>query len=368
MTDTSVGFQKSGLVRSIAITLAALAIYRLGTWVPLAGVDPNVLLQHAGHSFLGSVRARGSVLALGVMPLLSAAILAEAMMMLWPRMRAWAGTQCGRTELGVGVVIGALLLAALQAYGIATAFEAMPGLVTEAGTGFRVSVIVSLVAGTALVAALASSITHAGVGGGLWVLLAATHVDAFVDDLFGNLMLMAQGAVSGSSILVYLVLSLGTLALAVAVMAALLKATPRLSEPDELIWVPLLAPTLASWTIGAVALLQWLILLPGAPDLAMQITTSALPLLVVLAIAVVILLRRRSFAAEGAPLNVIAAAPVTIALSGLAALCYAGLAFAEGRLHFPNPVSTLVLAAVGLMVLENLRQSQRTSSADPLSS
>ncbi|WP_171946422.1 hypothetical protein [Hyphomicrobium sp. CS1GBMeth3] len=354
--------------KRIAITLAALAIYRLGTWIPLAGVDPNVLVQHAGESFSGSARAHGSILALGVVPLLSAAILAEVAMTLWPKARAWAGTPRGCTRLAVGVVLVALLLAALQAYGIATAFEAMPGLVAEPGGGFHTSTVVSLVAGTALVAALASSVTHAGVGGGLWVLLAATHIDALVNDTLGHLVLMAQGALTGSAVVAHLAISLGALALAVAVLAALIKATPRLSDPDELIWVPLLGSTLAGWVLGAVALLQWLLLPAGAPDLAALVATHALPPLLALAFAVVVLLRRRSLAA-GSSLRVAAAAPVILALSGLLALSYAIPALTSGGLHLPNPASTLVLAAVGLMVLENLRQSsQLTRAADPLSS
>ncbi|MCC6776612.1 MAG: hypothetical protein IT537_08250 [Hyphomicrobiales bacterium] len=363
MTDLAALSRKPDLVRRIGITLAALAIYRAGGWIPLPGVDTLQLHQSAGSGLSGAAAAVTSIMALGVTPLLTALLLAEAAMSLSPDLRRWGSTPPGRTHLGRGVVIGALLLAALQAYGIAAALEAMPGIVMHPGTEFRAGVITSLVGATGLVVWLAHWITRSGIGHGFWVLLAAAHINSFIDPILRQLPLLAQGAVTAGEFWMNVALWIGSLALAVAVLVALVKATPRLSEPEELIWSPLLGFMVVSWLLGGIALLEWLLLPAGVSDLPSLMATYALTPLLVLAIAAVVLLRRRSLAAPDRPLDVAAAAPVIVAIAGLVAITREVPGLVGGSIHLPEPASLLILAAVGLMVLETLRPPQPAAAA-----
>lgn len=362
------GLTNGDLPRRLAVTLAALAIYRAGGRIPLPGVDTAQLTQHlSGGGLSGSAAAMTSIMALGVVPLLTALLLAEAAMCVSPQLRTWGTMPPGRTHLGRGVVIGALLLAALQSYGITMALEAVPGIVTHPGSEFRAGVTTSLIGATGLVVWLAHWITRSGLGSGFWILLAATHVDAFIDPLLAQLPLLAQGAVTAADFWRNLALWAGALALAVAVLAALVKAVPRLSDPEELIWSPLLGFMAASWLLGGVALVPWL-LPAGLPDLPTLVVTYALTPLLVLAVAAVLLLRRRSFATPDRPLNVAAAVPAIAAIAGLMAIARGIPALAGDWLHLPEPASLLILAAVGLMVVQALRHPQPATADDPLPS
>lgn len=370
MTDLAASFpsRNPDLLRRIGLTLLALAIYRAGFWVPLPGIDANALALQISGSDVGSALSRMSLMALGVMPLLSALVLAEAAMIAWPRLRAWGGTASGGPRLRHGVVVVALLMAALQANGIAVALETVAGGVPQPGPAFRIGVMVSLVGATAVVVWLASWITRAGIGHGFWVLLAATHIDASMGDVLGQIPLLVQGAVSGSAVLATLGVWLGSLALAAAVLAALVQAGPRLSDPHELVWAPLLGSTLASWLLGGLALVQWLLPPSGLPDLATALLMHFLAPVLFLAIAIVVLLRRRSLGAPDLPANAVAAAPVIAAVGGLVAAASILPAISGGWGSMPKPTAAVVLAAVGLMIVETLRHAQgRRAPADPSS-
>lgn len=365
MTDLAALSRHPDLLRRVGITLAALAVYRLGLLLPLPGIDVNALAIQAGGS--AAALSRLSVMALGVMPLLSALIIAEAAMIVWPSLRVWAGTPPGAGRFRHAVVAGALLLAALQASGIAVALEGVAGGVPQPGLAFRGGVMVSLVGATAVVVWLASWITRAGIGNGFWVLLAMTHIDALTSDVLGQIPLLAQGVVSGSVVLATLAVWLGSIALATAVLAALVKATPRLSDPHELVWAPLLGSALASWLLGGLALVQWLLPPSGLPDLATVLLAHFLAPLLFLAIAAVVLLRRRSLRTPDLPFDAVAAAPVIVAVGGLVAAASILPAIADGWGYMmPRPTGAVALAAIGLMIFETLRHAQgRSAAADP---
>lgn len=352
MTDLAAPSRNSDLVRRIGITLAALAVFRAGFWIPLPGVDVNAFaVQMSGNP---AALALVSVMALGVMPLLSALILAEAAMIVWPRLRAWASTTAGEASLRHGVVVAALLLAGLQANGIAAALEAVAGVVSQPGLAFRAGVIGSLVGSTAIVVWLASWITRAGIGHRFWVLLAATHLDALADGLRGYLALLAQGGVDAPSGLIGLAFLLATLVIPVAAFAVLTRSAPPLAGPLELAWAAVLGFAAATWMAGGLVLLG-LLALPDVPDLSTSILRNAPTPLLILSLALVFILRRRSLAAGSAPFNVAAAVPAAVVLGALVGIGSLLPSVVPGGAYLPSPAATIVLAAVGLAILERVR-------------
>ncbi len=122
--------------RRLGVTLAALAVFRLGSYLPVPGVAPEVVAEVARHG--GNAIGRMSLFALGVMPLLNALILTELLKLAAPSVRRWeqAPRNAGTFRY---VVIGlALLLALAQGLGVARGLEGVTRLVAGAGAEFRV--------------------------------------------------------------------------------------------------------------------------------------------------------------------------------------------------------------------------------------
>lgn len=297
-----------------------------------------------------------SIMALGVLPLLTALLLAELAMTLSRRLRRRAETPRGAVSLWRYVVVGALLLTTIQSHGIVTAFEALPGLVTQPGITFRAGVTASFIGATMLVVWLAQGITRSGVGSGFWVLLAASHVDAFFDPFILQLPLLAQGAVTPATLLASLALWLGFTALAASLFAAFTKAAPRLSSAEELVWTPLLAGIIVAIVLSALSLVPMLVLPAETPDLLTLMPTEATAPLLAIAVVAVVLLRRRSLLSPGQSLNVAAAVPAAAAIAILG----------SGWILLPDAATALILVAVALMILENLRPGPRDTKAAPL--
>lgn len=355
MTDTPARFLTPDLLRRIAITLLALGLYRLAQWIPLPGIDTSALAQLAGPGSSFSFRAMTSIMTLGLLPLLSALLLAELAMSLSRRLRSSSETPHGRAMLWRTVVVGALFLTVFQSYGIVAAFEAMPGVVTERGTMFHAGVTASFIGATMLIVVLAQWITRAGVGSGFWVLFAASHVEAFFEPFILQAQFLAQGAVAPGNVLFGVALWLGFLALAAAILTALVKAKPPLSNPEELVCSPLLAGMALTLLLTALSLVQ--LTVPAvAPDVSALVTPATSTPLLALCLAAVVLLRRRSFLSRGTSLNVAAAVPAIVAMAALG----------SGWILFPNATSTLILVAVALMILENLRPAERDTASAPL--
>src|SRR5262249_47923649 len=142
-------FSVPELATRVAVTLGALAIYRLGVALPLPGLDVERLHES------GVVLAIDltSVFALGVMPMLNALLLVEMVRLVSDRFNDWGNaTPANARRLNRWVLVGALLMAAFQAYGIANAFEGISGAVADPGPEFRLTVVVTLIGGTALLA------------------------------------------------------------------------------------------------------------------------------------------------------------------------------------------------------------------------
>jgi len=230
------------LMTRIAVTLGVLAVYRLGTHLPLAGIDQRALanllagIDQAALANLGSAFAvEGvSIFALGVTPIISALLVVEMVRLASERFNDWARATPNARRIDHYVLIGSLLLAALQGYGMATALERAKNVVDEPGPQFQVNVVATFVAGTALLVWLAALISRHGVGSGVWILLLAPYLTGVP----GLALSVHEFVHSGVMSEVGLVAALAYALVALATVAALGRALARSGMPLDrtLIW------------------------------------------------------------------------------------------------------------------------------------
>jgi len=178
----------SELWRRIAFTLGALLLYRLGTYIPLPGLDLAALsglfsdrtIQLADFFSLvssgGGIR-RAAILGLDLVPYISAAIIVQLATMASRRLRAFKKEGArGRAIVERWTRYLTVLLAVPQGVGIALAYENVPGLVADPGWLFVTTTALALTAGTMFLIWLSTQMTLRGVGNGLALLLAAGFV------------------------------------------------------------------------------------------------------------------------------------------------------------------------------------------------
>ena len=241
-------------LKPILVTLAAFAAFRLGNHVPLPGVDMAQFGQSLGRNFDMS---RVSLLALGLMPWLSALTMIELAAISLP---SAVSTRLGfggrNTPFSMPVIVLALLLAALQGYGIAVALTHVPKLVTQADAWFVATTAISLAAGTALIIALGRTIEKHGIGHGFWVMLAGSMVAGVPGSAAQLYAMVAQGVASPSAAAAALAADVAIMAAVVALLDARRRSGFDNAEP--VVWPVILAPLLASWIIALAVLL-----LPG---------------------------------------------------------------------------------------------------------
>ena len=172
------------LRRRLFFLLGALVVYRLGAHIPVPGIDPNQLQalfqgQQGGilslfNMFSGGALSRFTVFALGIMPYISASIIMQLMAYVVPTLEALKKEgESGRRKITQYTRYGTLGLALFQSLGIALALEGSPGLVIAPGFGFRLTAVVSLVAGTMFLMWLGEQITERGLGNGISILIFA---------------------------------------------------------------------------------------------------------------------------------------------------------------------------------------------------
>ena len=170
------------LRRRLTFLALALVVYRLGAHIPVPGIDPNQLAQlfksQAGgilslfNMFSGGALSRFTVFALGIMPYISASIIMQLMGHVVPSLEALKKEgESGRRKITKYTRYGTLGLALFQALAIATALESSPGLVISPGFGFRMTAVVSLVAGTMFLMWLGEQITERGLGNGISIII-----------------------------------------------------------------------------------------------------------------------------------------------------------------------------------------------------
>ena len=195
------------LRRRIVFLLLALVVYRLGAHIPVPGIDPNQLQQlfksqgggilNLFNMFSGGALSRFTVFALGIMPYISASIIMQLMTYVVPSLEAIKKEgEAGRRKITQYTRYGTLVLAIFQSLGIALALEGSQGLVINPGLGFRMTAVVSLVAGTMFLMWLGEQITERGLGNGISILIFGGIVAGLPIAIGGLFELVRTGAMS----------------------------------------------------------------------------------------------------------------------------------------------------------------------------
>tara|TARA_B100000809_G_scaffold171571_1_gene168898 strand:- start:347 stop:1690 length:1344 start_codon:yes stop_codon:yes gene_type:complete len=203
------------LKKRLWFTLGALIVYRLGTYIPLPGIDPIILQdifrQQAGgilgmfNMFAGGALGRMTIFALNIMPYISAAIIMQLMTSISPTLGQLKkeGEQ-GRKKINQYTRYGTVLIAAAQAYGISAGIEGMTGsqgsAVMDPGAFFRFTTVVTLVGGTVFLMWLGEQVTARGVGNGISLIIFAGIVAELPSALAATLELGRTGAMSSALI------------------------------------------------------------------------------------------------------------------------------------------------------------------------
>ena len=223
------------LKKRIWFTLGALIVYRIGTYIPVPGVDASVMAEmirsHGGgilgmfDMFTGGALGRMTVFALNIMPYISASIIIQLMTAAVPSLEALKkeGEQ-GRKKLNQYTRYLTVFIAMFQSYGIAVGLESMRGTfgsaVIDPGIFFRVSCMITLVGGTMFLMWVGEQITARGIGNGTSLIIMAGIVANLPSALASLLELGRTGALSPFFILAFLVIAVATIAIIVFVERA----------------------------------------------------------------------------------------------------------------------------------------------------
>ncbi|AZO07043.1 MULTISPECIES: preprotein translocase subunit SecY [unclassified Mesorhizobium] len=219
------------LKKRIWFTIGALLVYRLGTYIPLPGINPDAFAQAFSsqskgvlgmfNMFAGGAVQRMAIFALGIMPYISASIIMQLMTSVIPSLEALKkeGEQ-GRKIINQYTRYGTVLLALIQAYGISIGLEGGNGIVNDPGMFFRISTVVTLVGGTMFLMWLGEQITARGIGNGISLIIFSGIVAGLPRAISGTLELGRTGALSTGLILAIIVLAIIVIALIVFVERA----------------------------------------------------------------------------------------------------------------------------------------------------
>jgi preprotein translocase subunit SecY len=214
------------LKRRIWFTLLALIVYRLGTYIPLPGIDPVVLQdifqRNAGgilgmfDMFAGGALSRMTIFALNIMPYISASIIMQLMTAVSPQLEALKKEgETGRKKINQYTRYGTVVITALQAYGIAVGLEGMNSsagsAVIDPGLFFRFTTVITLVGGTLFLMWLGEQITARGVGNGISLIIFSGIVANLPGALAGTLELGRTGALSTLFIVFLLAMAAGVI-------------------------------------------------------------------------------------------------------------------------------------------------------------
>ena len=223
------------LKKKIYFTLAALIVYRLGTYIPLPGIDSQVLddifQQNAGgilgmfDMFSGGALSRMTIFALNIMPYISASIIIQLMTTVSPHLATLKKDgDAGRKKIIQYTRYGTVLLAAVQGLGIASGLENLTSssgpAVMEPGLMFKFTTVVSLTGGTVFLMWLGEQITARGIGNGISLIIMSGIVANLPVSLVSTLELGKTGALSGLFIMFLLLMSVAVIAFIVFVERA----------------------------------------------------------------------------------------------------------------------------------------------------
>jgi preprotein translocase subunit SecY len=219
------------LKKRIWFTLGALVVYRVGTYIPLPGIDPSIWSQvfksQAGgilgvfNMFSGGGIDRMAVFALNIMPYISASIIIQLLQTVSPQLEALKKEgEAGRKVLNQYTRYLTVVLAAFQAYGIAVGLQSAGNVVSNPGYFFLLSTAVTLTGGTMFLMWLGEQVTSRGIGNGISLIIMAGIVAELPSAIANTLELGRQGALSTVLILAILLMAVVVIAVIVFVERA----------------------------------------------------------------------------------------------------------------------------------------------------
>ncbi|HUX78610.1 MAG TPA: preprotein translocase subunit SecY [Alphaproteobacteria bacterium] len=215
------------LKKRLWFTLGVLIVYRLGTYIPLPGINPAVMAEfarsHGGgifgmvDMFSGGALSRMSIMALNIMPYISASIIIQLMTAISPQFEALKKEgESGRRKLNQYTRYLTVLIAILQSYGAAVGLESLQGgagsAVIDPGIFFRLTTVITIVGATLFLMWLGEQITARGIGNGISLIIFAGIVANLPSSIVNALELGRTGALSYIFILFILAFSIGMIA------------------------------------------------------------------------------------------------------------------------------------------------------------
>lgn len=221
----------SDLRSRILFTIALLMVYRLGTYIPVPGIDGLALrefMETAGQGiggmvsmFTGGALGRMGILALGIMPYISASIIIQLLTSMVPSLEQLKkeGEQ-GRKVINQYTRYGTVILATLQAYGIAAGLSGSGNIVSDPGWFFTLSTVITLVGGTMFLMWLGEQITARGIGNGISLIIFSGIVAALPTALAQLMEAARTGAISTLLLLAVLVIALALIGVVVFIERA----------------------------------------------------------------------------------------------------------------------------------------------------
>ncbi len=227
-------FAKSGELRSrIVFTIGLLMVYRLGTFIPVPGIDGSALREFMDNvsggiggmlqMFTGGALGRMGIFALGIMPYISASIIIQLLTAMWaPLEQLKKEGEQGRKKINQYTRYGTVFLATLQAYGLAKSLEA-GGLAATPGLYFEAATVITLVGGTMFLMWLGEQITARGIGNGISLIIFVGIVAEIPAAIAQFLAQGRSGSLSPAVIIAVIVMVIAVIAFVVFMERALRK-------------------------------------------------------------------------------------------------------------------------------------------------
>ena len=230
----SASLPSNDLRNRVIFTIVILAIYRLGTFVPLPGIDPEQLqilmegnqkgLLGMFNVFAGGAVSRMAIFALGIMPYISSSIIVQLLTGVseyFKNLKSQGET--GRRKITQITRYGTVLLAIVQGYGLAVGLESSANLVINPGFFFKISTVTTIVAGTIFLMWLGEQITQRGIGNGISLIIFSGIVAEIPRALVTTFELGKTGAISGFIIFLIFIILIATILFIVFMERALRK-------------------------------------------------------------------------------------------------------------------------------------------------
>lgn len=242
------GGKLSELKNRLLFVLGALLVFRIGTYIPVPGINPDALaalfdqqrdsILGMFNMFSGGALERLSVFALGIMPYISASIIMQLMTKVIPSLEQLSKEgQAGKRKITQYTRIGTVALATFQALGVAITLESQTAgatnVVVDPGLIFRISTVATLVTGTMFLMWLGEQITERGIGNGISLIIFAGIVAGLPSALGGTFSLQSEGTISSGVLLLLIMIIIAVTAFVVFVERAQRRITVNYAKRQQ---------------------------------------------------------------------------------------------------------------------------------------